>query len=276
MTTISAAGSTLTQQLYQKLFDRLNTDGDDALTLDEISAVDAGNAKVSKAFETFDADADGRVTRAEMTPADTFGADTLNALIQAQSGSESLSDQEYLADWFAQTDTDSDGLVSKSEREAAADLRRAAAYDAGHMSDRVVMARLGSDRDQPLSIDDFVAGRMRTLQRTQVSSLSPERQAEIRQLMESLRSDPVQAPPADDEPLVSPEQAAADWAERASGPAGTARFLSREIEGRRAAEAARIAAAPMSDALAARLFQQALNSWTPSRDGQQAVAETRA
>ena len=199
MTAISAAGSTLTQQLYQKLFDRLNTDGDDALTLDEISAVDAGNTKVSKAFATFDADADGRVTRAEMTPADTFGADTLNALIQAQSGSESLSDAEYLADWFAQTDTDSDGLVSRSEREAAADLRRAAAYDAGYMSDRVVMARLGSDRDQPLSIDDFVAGRMRTLQRTQVSSLSPERQAEIRQLMESLRSDPVQAPPADDE-----------------------------------------------------------------------------
>ncbi|MBU1270883.1 MAG: EF-hand domain-containing protein [Alphaproteobacteria bacterium] len=276
MTTISAAGSTLTQQLYQKLFDRLNLDGDDALTLDEISAVDAGNVKVSKAFETFDADADGRVTRAEMTPADTFGADTLNALIQAQSGSESISDQEYLADWFAQTDTDGDGLVSRSEREAAADLRRAAAYDAGYMSDRVVMARLGSDRDQPLSIDDFVAGRMRTLQPTHVSNLSPERQAEIRQLMESLRSDPVQAPPADDEPLVSPEQAAADRAERASGPAGTARFLSREIEGLRAAEAARIAAAPMSDALAARLFQQALNNWTPSRDGQQAVAETRA
>jgi Ca2+-binding EF-hand superfamily protein len=276
MTTISAAGSTLTQQLYQKLFDRLNTDGDDALTLDEISAVDAGNTKVSKAFETFDADADGRVTRAEMTPADTFGADTLNALIQAQSGSESISDQEYLADWFAQTDTDSDGLVSRSEREAAADLRRAAAYDAGYMSDRVVMARLGSDRDQPLSIDDFVAGRMRTLQPTHVSSLSPERQAEIRQLMESLRSDPIQAPPADDEPLASPEQIAADRAERASGPAGTASFLSREIEGLRAAEAARIAAAPMSDALAARLFQQALNSWTPSRDGQQAVAETRA
>ena len=274
MTTISAAGSTLTQQLYQKLFDRLNTDGDDALTLDEISAVDAGSAKVSRAFETFDADADGRVTRAEMTPAAAFGADTLNALIQAQAGSESISDTEYLADWFAKTDTDSDGLVSKSEREAAGDLRRAAVYDAGHMGDRVVMARFGSDREQPLSIDDFAVGRMLTLQPTQVSSLSPERQAEIRQLLESVGSDPAQTTP-ESEPLASAEQIAADLAERASGPAGTLRFLSREIEGLRTAEAARIAAAPMSDALVARLFQQALNSWTPLESGA-AAAEARA
>lgn len=276
MTTISAAGSTLTQQLYQKLFDRLNTDGDDALTLDEISAVDSGNAKVSKAFETFDADADGRVTRAEMTPADTFGADTLNALIQAQSGSESISNQEYLADWFAQTDTDGDGLVSKSERQASADLRRAAVYDAGYMGDRVVMARFGSDRDQPLSIDDFSVGRMLTLQPTQVSSLSPERQAEIRQLMESVGADPAQTTPAGDEPLASPEQIAADLAERASGPVGTVRFLSREIEGLKTAEAARIDAAPISDALAARLFQQALNSWTPWEGGEPPVVEANA
>ncbi|MBJ7319182.1 MAG: EF-hand domain-containing protein [Brevundimonas sp.] len=276
MTTISAAGSTLTQQLYQKLFDRLNLDGDDALTLDEISAVDAGNVKVSKAFETFDADADGRVTRAEMTPADTFGADTLNALIQAQSGSESISDQEYLADWFAQTDTDGDGLVSKSEREASADLRRAAAYDAGYATDRVLMTRRGVDADQPLSVDDFLVGRHLALKPTQISEIPPELQAGIKEMLDSSGADVGPTPPEGAPAQTSPEQIAADLAERASGPDGGVSFLSREIEDLRASEAARIAAAPMSDALAARLFQQALNSWTPREGGERPVVEANA
>ena len=272
MTTISAAGSTLTQQLYQKLFDRLNTDGDDALTLDEISAVDAGNAKVSKAFETFDTDADGRVTRAEMTPADTFGADTLNALILAQSGPESVSDQEYLADWFAQTDTDGDGLVSKSEREASADLRRAAAYDAGYATDRVLMTRRGVDTDQPLSVDDFLVGRHLVIDPAQVSEIPPELKAEIERMLDR-SSEETGAPTPETAPAQpSREQITANLAERASGPTGSVSFLSREIEDLRASEAARIAAAPMSDDLAARLFQQALNSWTPSAASRETVA----
>lgn len=276
MTTISAAGSTLMQQLYQKLFDRLNTDGDDALTLDEVSAVDAGNAKVSKAFETFDADADGRVTRAEMTPAATFGADTLNALIQAQSGSESISDQEYLADWFARTDTDGDGLVSKSEREASADLRRAAAYDAGYATDRVLMTRRGVDTDQPLSVDDFLVGRLRALNPAQVSEVPPELKAEIERMLDSSREDTGAPSPETAPARPSREQITADLAERASGPDGSVTFLSREIGDLRTAEAARIAAAPMSDALAARLFRQALNSWTPWDGGEQPVVEANA
>lgn len=256
MTTISAAGSTLTQQLYQKLFDRLNTDGDDALTLDEISAVDAGNAKVSKAFETFDADADGRVTRAEMTPADTFGADTLNALIQAQSGSESISDQEYLADWFAQTDTDGDGLVSKAERQASADLRRAAAYDAGYTDSRVLLARFGTDAEQALSIDDFSVGHALTLKAPQISDAPP---AEL--VLAHGETAPDAAEP------ISRDQVIADLAERDSGPDGSLRFLSRQIDGLRAAESARIAADPVSDALAVRLFQQALSNWSSAEAG---------
>lgn len=256
MTTISAAGSTLTQQLYQQLFDRLNTDGDDALTLDEISAVDAGNAKVSKAFETFDADADGRVTRAEMTPADAFGADTLNALIQAQSGSESISDQEYLADWFAQTDTDGDGLVSKAERQASADLRRAAAYDAGYTDSRVLLTRFGTDAEQALSIDDFSVGHALTLKAPQISDAPP---AEL--VLAHGETAPDAAEP------ISRDQVIADLAERDSGPDGSLRFLSRQIDGLRAAESARIAADPVSDALAVRLFQQALSNWSSAEAG---------
>jgi Ca2+-binding EF-hand superfamily protein len=266
MTTISAAGSTLTQQLYQKLFDRLNTDGDDALTVDEISAVDAGNAKVSKAFETFDADADGRVTRAEMTPADTFGADTLNALIQAQSGSEPISDQEYIADWFAQTDTDGDGLVSKPELEASKDLRRALTYETGYLPDRVMMVKFGLDADQPLSIDDFSVGRAMTISAEKLSDPTFWERVEIK--------GPTGATEAEVD--AARQQLISDLTERASGPAGTISLLSREREGLRASEAARIAATPMSDALAARLFQQALNSWTPWDGGDQPVVEANA
>jgi Ca2+-binding EF-hand superfamily protein len=76
-------GGTLTQQLYQRLFDRLNTNADDALSFDEMNGAGASN-KAAEAFKALDSNSDGKVVRAEMTPSSAFSADTLNAMLLAQ------------------------------------------------------------------------------------------------------------------------------------------------------------------------------------------------
>lgn len=195
MTTVSGAGATLSQQLYQKLFDRLNVDADEAVSLQEMTVAVGDQTKASKVFETLDGDRDGRISKAEMTPSDAFGAETLAALIGAQTGSEKPSDEEYLADWFAKTDTNGDGLVSKDERHAAADLRRAGAYDAGYMPARAVMVRPGASIEEPLTVDQFQAMTIKPL----LMDISKVRFAEdgppeMLELMNKLRTQSGQPP----------------------------------------------------------------------------------
>lgn len=267
MSAVSSVGSSLTQQLYQKLFDRLNTNGDDVVSLDEMGQAGATSSDTAKVFSTLDADGDGRLARAEMTPSDAFAAETLSALIAAQVGPDAVSDEEYLADWFARTDTDDDGLVSRDERQAEADLRRAAAYDTGYMSTRALMVAPGADQDAPLSIDQFQVATLRSLN----LDLSRLRFAEdappaMLEQMNRLRAQhdlpPLTGPLTDEERGRRLDQLRADIAERDSAPEGGRGFLSRELGGMRTGEAARIAGSDLSDAMVARLFDQILTNWT--------------
>lgn len=271
MTTVSGAGSTLTQQLYQKLFDRLNVDADEAVSLQEMTVAVGDQTKASKVFETLDGDRDGRISKAEMTPSDAFGAETLAALIGAQTGSEKPSDEEYLADWFTRTDTNGDGLVSKDERHAAADLRRAAAYDAGYIPTRAVMVRPEASNEEPLTVDQFQAVTIKPL----LMDISKVRFAEdgppeMLELMNKLRTQsgqpPLTGPLTDEERQRRLDQLQADIDERNSAPDGGRGFLSRELGGVRAEEAVRIAESDLSAALAAQLFQRVLDGWTPRPD----------
>ena len=267
MSGVSGVGSTLTQQLYQKLFDRLNLNGDDAVSLEEMSGLGAGKTDVSRVFSTLDADSDGRLTKAEMTPSDVFGAETLDALIQAQVGENALSDEEYLADWFARTDTDGDGLVSKDERQAAGDLRRAAAYDTGYASTRGLVTRAFSDDTHGMTIEDF---RVVTLNPVNMplqaihsaESLPPDIRARLERIRElGGQASPLLTPETAEQRQARTEQMEADRIERDSGPEGAYRLLSRQIDDLRNGEAARIASGPLSDAMAAQMFQQILTGW---------------
>jgi len=79
MTTIS--GGALTQQLYGKLFDRLDVDASLGLTQDELKAAASSRSDeaFTAAFEKLDADKDGKISRAEISagPALSLGADAL-------------------------------------------------------------------------------------------------------------------------------------------------------------------------------------------------------
>jgi len=104
MTTIS--GGALTQQLYGKLFDRLDVDASLGLTQDELKAAASSRSDeaFTAAFEKLDADKDGKISRAEISagPALSLGAD---ALLTASGG------ENPVADLIARADTDGDGKL---------------------------------------------------------------------------------------------------------------------------------------------------------------------
>jgi Ca2+-binding EF-hand superfamily protein len=271
MTTITGASPSLTQHLYQRLFDRLNTDGDDALSIAEVGVAEAGNVDSAKVFNALDADGDGRVMRAEMIPSDAFAAETLNALIGTQTEtSEPATNEEILADLFARADLDGDGALSAEEMKAEGDLRRAANLDAGYAAGPVFMAR-DADGDGLLRADEIGVTRLAAISSLPLDSIRfhdemPEdiqrRIAEIRELI-GLPPSPVLTA---EEKQQQRDQWAADRAERASGPEGTMRFLARDVDGLREKALADLDAADMSQALTARLLQRITDGWTGSAD----------
>lgn len=256
MTTITG-GSNLTQQLYQKLFDRLNADGDDAVSLAEMTSAGASNVDTAKVFKILDADGDGRVIRAEMTPSDAFGAQVMNTLINAQS--DSMTDEAFVADLIARADTDGDGALSHDELEAQKDLQRAAALDAGYMVDRAVLID-DADGDGLIRADEIRVGKVLKLSLENVKfaeDMPAEQLASMNAFRERMGQPPL-APLTPEERQRRLDELAADFAERDAAPEGTVGFLSRNMDDVRAKESVRIDGAALTDAVVARLFSQVL------------------
>jgi Ca2+-binding EF-hand superfamily protein len=266
----TVAGSTLTQQLYMRLFDRLNTNGDDALSVGEVGVLDAQNVESSKVFKVLDGDGDGRVTRSEMTPSDTFGPETLASLISAQSGADDEAaspSMEILAALFNRADLDGDGALNADEMQAESDLRKAANLDAGYGSGPVFMPVDRND-DGLFTKDEIGVGQQIRSLELPASAIRffDELPGDMQQRIQAARKQmdlPPLKPLTDEEKTAQRDQWAADRAERASGPEGTTKFLSREIEGLRAdASAAYAARAQLSDSLSQRMMQQILgDAW---------------
>ena len=148
MTTIG--GGALTQQLHQKLFDRLDVDSSQSLGLDELKAADKARSAsdFAKIFEGLDADTDGKISRAEMSaaPALAFPTDS----------------QTAVADLFARADVDGDGRLSSAEMDAEKALRRAQTLDAGQLTGPVFLAR-DANGDGLLAPDEVAAGQLQKL-----------------------------------------------------------------------------------------------------------------
>lgn len=246
MTTIG--GGALTQQLYQKLFDRLDTDTDQALSLDELKAGDS--TRSSGAFATMmkglDADQDGKISRAEMAAAPSMGGNP-------PSGSAS----EAVASLFARADIDGDGKLSDDEMEAEKALRRADTLDNGFLSGPVFLRR-DADGDGLRSQDEMAAAMPLRLSASALRvDVEPAQWSQIRSGPdgETVASPPVRT---DEDRQRLREQFAADQAERESGPAGTIKYLTREVGGLRDKAAADFAASPMTQTLSSRLLAQIL------------------
>jgi Ca2+-binding EF-hand superfamily protein len=263
-------GGALTQQLYGKLFDRLDVDSTQGLSLDELRAGDPKRPDdaFSKIFSGLDTDQDGNISRAEMSaaPALSMGAGALLATSTAEDTSETV-----VGDLFQRADADGDGKLSDEEMGAEAALRRAANLDSGYQSGPVFIAR-DADGDGLRAPGEMTALRALSLpagalQRRFFDELSPEEQAQWS--VASRRSDasgpargapPIQPPKVytDAEKQKIRDQMAADGAERRSGPTGTIKYLDREIGGLRDTATADFASAPMTQTLSSRLLAQIL------------------
>lgn len=260
MTAIGSSSTTLNQQLYMRLFDRLNTDKDDALTVGEIGAIGDEKFDSASVFKLLDADADGRVTRQEMTPPASLGADSLAALIAAQTqGPEAETDEDVVAALFERADLDGDGALSASEMKAETDLRRAGNLDAGYAAGPVVMA-LDRNDDGLLTKDEVQVARPIPLPADAVRFFDelPENVQQGLTQMRDLMGLPKVEIMNPEEKQAARDRWAADAAERASGPDGTRKFLEREIEGLRTYARADFDTAAMTNDLSRRLLQQVL------------------
>ena len=237
MTTIS--GGALTQQLYGKLFDRLDVDASLGLTQDELKAADSSRSDeaFAAAFETLDADKDGKISRAEISagPALSLGTDALLT-------------------------------TSGAENEAEAALRRANSLDSGYVGGPVFMLQ-DRNGDGLYAADEISAARPLPLKGLTVmfpDELPEELRAALRDLDGAPRGGvPSPAPSAAktytaEEKQAIRDQMAADTAERASGPEGTFKFLDREITGLREPAAGDFAKLEISKTLSSRLLAQIL------------------
>lgn len=264
MTSISNGGG-LTQQLYMKLFDRLDADKDGALSVREVEAAGTSAKDSTSIINRLDADGDGSVSRAEMLPSRTFGTETLGSLIAAQSDADRMKlSTEIVADLFKRADLDGDGALSVDEMKAESDLRRAANVDAGFASDTVLIPR-DKNGDGLLTQDEVAVGQRIT---TPLKLIFSDETAEDVQKVFQAHRERMGLPPV--EPVSEAEKAArraqldADQTERSSGPAGTVKFLSSEIESlREKAMAAYGAGAQLSDSLSQRLIHQIMSeTWS--------------
>lgn len=261
MTSISG-GSTLTQHLYMKLFDRLDSDGDGALSAKEVESSGIRAENSAKVLNTLDTNGDGRVVRSEMMPARSFGTDTLGALITTQSGADTTqSDTEILADLFKRADLDGDGALSAEEMNAERDLRLATNLDRGYMPDTILVPR-DENGDGLLTKDEIGVGRMLQLPITALrffDEMPDDQQQQFQAHRERMGLPPLE-PLSESDKAAARERWAAVQAERSSGPPGTVRFLRGEIDSlRESAMAAYGAGAKLSDGLSQRLLTHILS-----------------
>lgn len=191
MTTIG--GGALTQQLHQKLFDRLDVDSSQSLGLDELKAADKARSAsdFARIFEGLDADTDGKISRAEISaaPALSFKTDP----------------QTAVSDLFARADVDGDGKLSSDEMDAEKTLRRAQSLDAGKLAGPVFLSR-DADGDGLIAPDEVLAGQpLQTLEPLRAEAMSPDQRGPWR----TVRAQSETAAPFTPEP--TPARASPDF-----------------------------------------------------------------
>ena len=281
----SIVSSSQTQQLYQRLFDRLDTDKSQGLSIAELQAAGGEKQDYASAFKALDADTDGKISRAEMTGSSiALSNDTLSALIETQAtttprtalsankgtlglldGVRSEQETQDINTLFARADVDGDGKLSDTEWDAEKALRRSSTLDSKTISGPIFVA-VDADGDGLTSTDEVRAGRASPL--PLLASTSAELPAPIDI-----------APSPDGEATTTSggarqqtqEQAQADWAERTSGGEGTYKILDRELATYRSAAQIDFSGMTMSSALSIRLINQILADLEGKTDRTQQV-----
>lgn len=288
MTSINSGA--LNQQLYQRLFDRLDVDQSQGLSLDELKSTGAkgDDAAFAEAFKALDADGDGKVARSEMTaPPLSFATATLDAMVAVQASAptekarteidpatgrksivlppKSESEMQEIKALFSRADLDGNGLLSQDEMKAEGALRRAANLDAGQISGPIFVPR-DANQDGSIAPDELIVGIGQPLQVREVffDEMSPDQQKRWLEVEDQLHAHNPSNPKSEPKIYSAEEKARirqredADWAERMSGPEGTFKLLDREVAAYRDQARAEFDSLPMTDTLSARLMTQIL------------------
>lgn len=253
MTTI---GGALTQQLRQKLFDRLDADSSQGLGLDELKAADPAQSAdtFAKIFAALDADQDGKIGRAEIASAPALSPGGGALLAASEPG-------DAVAALFQRADVDGDGRLSNEEMEAEKALRRAANLDAGYVSGPMFTSRdaNGDGALDPSEVTGLGGLNVVALKPVFFDEMPAESQARLRKAFD--REPDIHTP---EEKQKIRDQLAADQTERASGPEGTVKLLERELGGLRDDAAAQFSTLPMTRSLSSRLLAQILSDLDPT------------
>lgn len=254
MTTIG--GGALTQQLYQKLFDRLDVDSSQGLSLDELKAADPTQSDdaFGKIFGGLDADQDGKIGRAEIAAAALAFRNGPLLAPSTPADAASAAARSAVGDLFKRADTDGDGKLSADEMEAEKALRRAANLDAGYISGPIFATR-DADGDGAFDPSEVTGGSPILCKVNLVfhDEMPPEAQAQWRN--EFGRAPDIYSP---EEKQRRRDELAAQQAEHMSGPAGTFKFSSGEIDGLRGDASAQFSTLAMTKTLSSRLLAQIL------------------
>lgn len=288
MTSINSGG--LKEFLYQRLFQNLDVDRSQGLSLDELkgSGAKGDDAVFAEAFKALDADGDGKVARSEMTaPPLSFTTGTLDAMIAVQASTatekarteidpvtgrksivvppKSESEARAIKALFSRADLDGNGRLSQDELKAEGALRRAANLDAGHLSGPIFVPR-DANQDGSIAPDELSVGIGQPLRVREVffDEMSPDQQKRWLEVEDQLHAHNPSNPKSEPKIYSADEKARirqredADWAERMSGPEGTFKLLDREIAAYRDKARAEFDSLPMTETLSARLMARIL------------------
>lgn len=278
----SIAGGGLTQQLYQRLFDHLDVDASQGVSLDELKAAGAENQDYASAFKALDADTDGKISRAEMTGSSVaLSNETLSALVDTQKepprtalsaskatlgildGARSEQETQDIDALFARADVDGDGKLSDAEWDAERALRRSSNLDSGTISGAMFIA-VDADGDGLTGTNEVRAARPLPLP-LPLRAVAPGAPVATVEIDPSITGDTARAPGG--ATPQSAEQIQADWAERTSGGEGTYKILDRELAAYRSAAQIDFGSLTMTDALSTRLINQILAGLETKADG---------
>ncbi len=164
ISSLGSYGGSSAAQWQQKLFSKTDSNGDSALSKDELlEALKNGpqgrngedsSAVAEKMFADMDSDGDGSVTQSEFSAFQSrMSASNASTLLAAQEGQQSR--RPSAEEMMAETDSDGDGSISKEE--LAAVLEKHAKTGQGGPSVDEMFSTMDSDGDGSVSEAELTA-----------------------------------------------------------------------------------------------------------------------
>lgn len=159
ISSLGSYGGSSTAQWQQKLFSKADSNGDSALSKDELLEAlkngpkgkngEESSAVAEKMFSAMDSDGDGSVTQSEFTAFQSkMSASNASTLLAAQEGQRP--ERPSAEEMMAETDTDGDGSISKDELAAVLEKHAKDGQNGGPSVDEM-FSSMDSDGDGSVS-----------------------------------------------------------------------------------------------------------------------------